>query len=87
MRWSLEHFGLALGSTKEHLQKSIFELKVSKEIASESLEEHIKELLKSHKLSGTATEGTLANKTVTSFYGSRFLESSAFLKSLKHSTG
>jgi len=62
MRWSLEHFGLAFGSTKEYLQKSIFELKVSKEAPSESLEEHIKELLKSHKLSGTATEGTLANK-------------------------
>ena len=62
MRWSLEHFGLALGSTKEYLRKSIYELKVSKETPAGSVEDCVKELLKSQKLSGTATESTLVNK-------------------------
>ena len=62
MRWTLEHFGLALGSTKEYLRKSIYELKISKEIPAGSVGDCVKELLKSQKLSGTATEGTLTNK-------------------------
>lgn len=62
MRWSLEHFGLALGSTKEYLRKSIYELKVSKETPAGSVGDCVKELLKNQKLSGTATESTLVNK-------------------------
>ena len=62
MRWSLEHFGLAFGSTKEYLRKSIYELKVAKETPAGLVVDSVEELLKNHKLSGTATEDTLSNK-------------------------
>jgi SpoVK/Ycf46/Vps4 family AAA+-type ATPase len=62
MRWSLEHFGLAFGSTKEYLRKSIYELKVDKETPAGLVVDCVEELLKNHKLSGTATEDTLSNK-------------------------
>lgn len=62
MRWSLEHFGLAFGSTKEYLRKSIYELKVAKETPAKSVSDCVRELLRNQKLSGSATEDTLANK-------------------------
>tara|TARA_B100000767_G_scaffold27116_1_gene23633 strand:- start:20 stop:2689 length:2670 start_codon:yes stop_codon:yes gene_type:complete len=63
MRWSLEHFGLALGSTQEYIRKSIFELEVQPSIREDhDLDVEIKALLNHAKLSGLATEKTLLNR-------------------------
>jgi len=62
MRWSLEHFGLALGSTQEYLRKSIFELKIDADLSPTEECEAIDKLLNHNKLSGPSTENTLLNK-------------------------